>query len=107
MDMARSMDIRYPSTQPVFPNGFKAIVVSPIEIGEDLAKRPGYSTLKYGHEQSLLFAKEFETMCQAKGAVMVDAANWRSPPSRTAFTWNRRDTRALAEGIAAAVRSLT
>ena len=107
LDMARSMDVRYPSTQPVFPNGFKAIVVSPIEIGEDLAKRPGYSTLKYGHEQSLLFAKEFETMCQAKGAVMVDAAKLAKPSFADCIHMEPAGHAALAEGIAAAVRSLT
>ena len=107
LDMARSMDVRYPSTQPVFPNGFKAIVVSPIEIGEDLAKRPGYSTLKYGHEQSLLFAREFETMCQAKGAVMVDAAKLAKPSFADCIHMEPAGHAALAEGIAAAVRSLT
>ena len=91
----------------MFPNGFKAIVVSPIEIGEDLAKRPGYSTLKYGHEQSLLFAREFETMCQAKGAVMVDAAKLAKPSFADCIHMEPAGHAALAEGIAAAVRSLT
>ena len=46
-------------------------------------------------------------MCQAKGAVMVDAAKLAKPSFADCVHMEPAGHAALAEGIAAAVRSLT
>lgn len=106
LDIARSIDLRYPGAQPVFPNGFRALVLSPIEIGEELAHREAYSTLKYGHQESLLFRGHFETMCQAKEAAFLDAASLTKPSPVDCIHMEPQGHAAIADAVAKAVRSL-
>lgn len=40
LDMARSMDVRYPSTQPVFPNGFRPLWSRPLKLGRTWRSAP-------------------------------------------------------------------
>ena len=101
IDYARAFDTLYPSALPVFPRQMKILVVSPILVGKELAQRPGYSTLKYAHEESCRFAAEFRAMCESKGVEMVDAAALAQPSPVDCIHMEPEGHAALAQELAA------
>ena len=103
IDFIRSHDARYPSSVRTFAGEPKIIVVSPIEVDADIQNRPGYSTLKYAHEQSTQFPKEFAAMCAGRHVMMVDAAKVAKPSKDDCIHMDPEDHAALAEAVAQAV----
>ena len=67
IDLIRNHDTLYPSSVPVFEKMPIIIVISPIEVDAELEQREAYSTLKFAHAQSKLFAKEFSAVCAQRG----------------------------------------
>lgn len=74
---AQAMDTLYPSGTPVFPNGQRILVISPIAIGDTL---PG-DDLSGKQDESLRFPSAFAAMCQQRGVSMLDAQPIASPSS--------------------------
>ena len=100
IDLIRIHDAMYPSSVPVFASEPKIVVISPIEVDADLAQRETYSTLKFAHEQSKLFAKEFSAVCAQRGVMMVDAAKVAKPSKRDCIHMEPDGHEALAQAVA-------
>ncbi len=106
IDLIRIHDVMYPSSLPVFKNEPKIIVISPIEVDAELAQRDAYSTLKFAHEQSKLFAKEFSAVCTQRGVKMVDAAKVAKPSKRDCIHMEPDGHEALAQAVAKALKEI-
>ena len=107
IDIIRTQDAVYPSSQPIFTGEPKVIVVSPIEVDAEIEQREEHSTLKYAHAQSALFSKEFGDMCRQKGVVMVDGAKLAKPSKADCIHMEPEGHRALAQAVAQAIRDVT
>ena len=76
---AQSMDVQYPAGTPVFKNGPKLLVISPILLDETLPSLNPYSDLAGGVAQSRLFPERFAATCKACGVEMLDAQLYAEP----------------------------
>lgn len=76
---AMNMDLRYPSSTPVFTGAPKILVISPILVSSELEKINPDDELAHAYEQSLLFPKYFAKMCAEWGQPMLDAQLYAQP----------------------------
>lgn len=97
---AQAMDGLYPSATPVFRNGPRILVVSPILVGEALPRVNPDDELAGAYDQSLLFPEKFAAMCADRGVDMLDAQKLASPSSVDCVHMTPDGHRAL--GLAAA-----
>lgn len=106
IDLIRNHDIMYPGSVRAFSHEPHIFVISPIEVDAKLALREGYSTLKYAHEQSTLFAKEFAAVCAQRGVTMIDAAKVAKPSKRDCIHMDPQGHEALAQTIAMSLKEV-
>lgn len=105
--LAQQMDIRYPSSEPVFANGPKILVISPIEIGDQLPEVDPTDELGGKHEESRKFPALFRAMCDETGAMMLAAQTIAKPSPVDCVHMTPESHRALGLAVAEAVRKLT
>lgn len=102
---AQSMDTLYPSGTPVFRNGPRILVISPILVGEDLPNVNPDDELAGAYAQSLLFPEKYAAMCAARGVDMLDAQKLAQPSPVDCVHMTPDGHRALGLAVAAWVRT--
>lgn len=104
IDLARAVQARKESSE-VFPNGFKVLLVSPIQLHPSVADDP-YGTLRDGYAESKKFAFYYRHVAQAQGAAFFDAATVAEPSPVDGVHMDAASHRALGEALAQEVRKL-
>jgi lysophospholipase L1-like esterase len=79
LNMAETVDQRRFTLSPVFPNGIRELVISPIHIGPGEEHNDEYPLMPDGHEESLKFAGYLRAVAEAHGAAFLDAAELAEP----------------------------
>ncbi len=79
--MAQTVDERRFTLSPVFPNGVKILVASPIHIAPGSEHNDEYILMPRGHEESLKFAGYMSAFAAARGVYFMDAAQFAQPSS--------------------------
>lgn len=103
---AQTMDARYPSNTPVFTDGPKILVISPIAIGDTLAQVDPTDELAGRHEESWRFPAVFAGMCRARGVDVLDAQTIAEPSPIDCVHMSPESHRALGLAVAERVRVL-
>ena len=103
---AQTMDARYPSGQPVFTNGPKILVISPIAVGEGLEVMNPDDELGGKYAQSLLFPEKFAAMCAGLGVELLDAQQYAQPSASDGVHMTPEGHRALGLAVAGRVRDM-
>ncbi|MBQ9988831.1 MAG: hypothetical protein IJP30_03760 [Clostridia bacterium] len=80
--MIRDANIVFRGTAPVFFDPPKILLVAPPLVGEQFGAVPERTELKYGHEESKHFAREYLEIAQTEGVYYLDASLY-APPSPT------------------------
>lgn len=104
IDLARSVQARKESSE-VFPNGFKVLLVSPIQLHPSVADDP-YGTLRGGYAESKKFAFYYRHVAQAQNVAFFDAATVAEPSPVDGVHMDIASHRALGEALAQEVRKL-
>ena len=104
IDLARSVQARKESSE-VFPNGFKVLLVSPIQLHPSVVDDP-YGTLRDGYAESKKFAFYYRHVAQAQNAAFFDAATVAEPSPVDGVHMDAASHRALGEALAQEVRKL-
>lgn len=92
-------------SSPVFPNGLKILLVSPILIDPCVAKDP-YGTLRGGAGESRRCAEFFRHAAEVKGAAFFDAATVAHPSQIDGVHMEPESHRALGLALAGEARRL-
>lgn len=77
--MVKMANERFITSSPVFPDGAKVLIVSPILIGKIDESHDEYDLIPDGHEESKRFAPLYKEMADKCGAYFMDAAQYASP----------------------------
>lgn len=93
---------KFPGSTPVFRNGVRILLVSPLEIGENAAAEGTY----FYREESLRFPMEYAALAKETGVYFLDAAKAASPCPAEGTHLLPEGHRALAEAIAEKVRDI-
>ena len=104
IDLANMVQARKESS-PVFPNGVKVLLVSPIELHPVVEGDP-FGTLRNGVGESRKFAMYYRHIAEAHGAAFVDAASVASPSETDGVHMDPPSHRALGRALAEQVRAL-
>lgn len=92
-------------SSPVFPNGLKILLVSPILLHPVVADDP-YGTLRKGADESLSFARYYRHVAQAKDVAFFDAATVAQPSTIDGVHMEPQSHRALGLALAEQARGL-
>ena len=104
IDLANMVQARKESS-PVFPNGVKVLLVSPIELHPVVEGDP-FGTLRNGVGESRKFAMYYRHIAEAHGAAFFDAASVASPSETDGVHMDPPSHRALGHALAEQVRAL-
>lgn len=104
IDLANMVQARKESS-PVFPNGVKVLLVSPIELHPVVEGDP-FGTLRNGVGESRKFAMYYRHIAEAHGAAFFDAASVASPSETDGVHMDPPSHRALGRALAEQVRAL-
>lgn len=104
IDLANMVQARKESS-PVFPNGVKVLLVSPIELHPVVEGDP-FGTLRNGVGESGKFAMYYRHIAEAHGAAFFDAASVASPSETDGVHMDPPSHRALGRALAEQVRAL-
>lgn len=102
--LAQAVQARKESS-PVFPNGLKVLLVSPILLDPCVANDP-FGTLRNGAEESKKFAYYYRHVAEAKGVYFLDAAEFAQPSKIDGVHMEPESHLALGKAIAAEVRKI-
>lgn len=103
---ALNMDLRYPSSMPVFTGAPKVLVISPIEVSAQVEAVNPDSDLVHAHDQSLLFPHYFQRMCAEWGVTMLDAQQIAQPSDVDGIHMAPESHCALGVAVADVVQSM-
>ena len=103
---AKSFDARYPAGLPVFPNGPKILVISPIQIGSGLPGHNPDSDLAHAVHESTLFSQKFAAMCANQQVELLDAQQYAVPSPVDHIHMSPESHRKLAEAVAEKLRQM-
>lgn len=92
-------------SSPVFPNGLKVLLVSPILLDPCVANDP-FGTLRNGAEESTWFAYYYRHVAESKGVYFFDAASVASPSKIDGVHMEPASHQALGRALAAEVRKI-
>lgn len=92
-------------SSPVFPNGLKVLLVSPILLDPCVANDP-FGTLRNGAEESTRFAYYYRHVAESKGVYFFDAASVASPSKIDGVHMEPASHQALGRALAAEVRKI-
>lgn len=79
--MVKTANERFKTSSPVFPQGAKILLISPILIAELNENHYEYDLIPNGHEESMHFAPLYKAMADKCGAYFLDAAQYAEASS--------------------------
>lgn len=107
VNIALSLDKRYPSPEPVFRGGKpRILVVSPIHVGKEIADTGLPGRLNHAHGPSLHFAEQMQAVCQLRGVDFLDAAAYAQPSLVDCVHMEPESHAALGKAIACKVKTM-
>ncbi|MBR6571167.1 MAG: acylhydrolase [Clostridia bacterium] len=89
----------------VFPEGLKILVISPIELGEGVDHNPG-STVCGKYKESKRFMEFMPIFCKARGAELLNAADYAHPSDIDFVHMLPESHLALGKAVAAKIREM-
>ena len=92
-------------SSPVFPDGMKVLVVSPIELGKDIDSAVD-SVFCGKYEESLRFGEYFSRMCNRQNVYFLDAAKFAKPSTVDNVHMEPEGHKALGLAIAQKIREI-
>ncbi len=104
--MTKMANERFAQSSPVFPNGAKILLISPILIGEINADHYEYDLIPDGHEESKKFAALYKAVADKCGAYFLDAAQYAEPGTIDSEHMMPEGHRALGEAVAAKIKEI-
>jgi len=104
INIAQMVQARKESS-PVFPDGLKILLVSPILIDPCVANDP-YGTLRGGAEESTKFAHYYRHVAESKGVCFFDAASVARPSKIDGVHMEPDSHLALGKALATEVRKI-
>lgn len=106
MMMVKMANERFITASPVFPNGAKVLLVSPILIGEIDENHFEYDLIPNGHEESMRFASLYKEMADKCGAYFLDAAKFADPSPIDSEHMTPEGHSALGKAIAEKIKEI-
>lgn len=92
-------------SSPVFPEGLKVLLVSPILLDPCVANDP-YGTLRNGAEESTKFAHYYRHVAASKSVYFFDAASVAKPSKIDGIHMEPESHLALGKALAAEIRKI-
>ena len=99
------VDGRYPSAEPVFRGKPRILVISPIEVDDDLGNR-AYDRIAPRRDESKHFAEAYASVCSALGVEFLDGAKLARPSLKDCVHMDPEGHAALAEAVYAKLREM-
>ena len=90
---------RYQTSSPVFPNGAKLLIISPILVNEKSENNEENDLMPNGHEESKRFAALLEDVAEKLGAYFMDAAEFAYPSELDCEHLTEEGHRALGKAV--------
>ena len=106
MMMVKMANERFCTSSPVFPNGEKILLISPILIGEIDENHFEYDLIPNGHEESKRFAPLYKAMADKCGAYFLNAADYAEPCDIDSEHMTPNGHAALGKAVAAKIKEI-
>lgn len=106
LNRIKGFDAYYPGSTPVFPNGLKILVISPIEIHQNSAGLPTEYGRLTSYEQSVKFPAVYAGIAQAHGVDILNAADYGSPSPVDNVHMGPESHQALGLAVAEKIREI-
>ena len=101
---AQDVDTRCRTISPVFPNGAKVLVISPIHIGSAIAEYEEWPFIcRFGIQESLKFSEYYREVAERRGAYFLDAAQYAEPCREDSEHMTASGHQALGKAAAAKI----
>lgn len=104
--MTKMANERFSMASPVFPNGAKILLISPILIGANSENNDEDDLMPNGHEESQKFAALYKAMADKCGAYFLDAAQFAEPCLIDCEHMMPEGHRALGEAAARKIKEI-
>ena len=104
--MVKTANERFCTSSPVFPNGAKILMISPILIGKIDENHSEFDLIPDGHGQSMLFAEKFSADAEKSGAYFLDAAQYASPSEIDSEHMSPEGHKALGIAVAEKIKEI-
>ncbi len=91
---------------PVWRNVPRVLLVSPIQVGKNVAKLNPYTNLKFAHEESLNFHKEFSRVAKEREVEYLNAAEFARPSKEDAVHMDPENHKKLGIAIANKIKEM-
>lgn len=98
--MAKMANERFSSSSPVFPNGSKLLIISPILIHEKSENNDEADLMPDGHLESKRFKELYSAVAERNGAYFLDAAAVAYPCDTDCEHLTKEGHRALGSAVA-------
>lgn len=106
MMMVKMANERFSQSSPVFPQGAKILLISPILVGAELEKTGEEDIMPDAHEESKKFAALYKAMADNCGAYFMDAAQYADPSDIDCEHMAPDGHKALGEAVAAKIKEI-
>ena len=106
LKMAETVDARRFTLSPVFPEGIKELVISPIHIGPGVENNDEYVLMPQGRRESLKFAGYLKAVAEEHGAEFLDAAALAEPSEKDCEHLTPEGHGALARAAADKIKKI-
>lgn len=104
--MAMMANERFSTSSPVFPNGAKLLIISPILIHEKSENNEENDLMPYGHEESKLLAAPYRAVAEKFGAYYMNAADYAYPSEIDCEHLTPEGHRALGKAVADKIKTI-
>lgn len=104
--MVKTANDRFSTSSPVFPDGAKILLISPILIGPIDENHYEYDLIPNGHEESMRFAPLYKAMAEKCGAYFLDAAQFAEPSDLDSEHMTPEGHAALGKAVAERIKEI-
>lgn len=104
--MVKMANERFMTSSPVFPDGAKILIISPIWVGPIDAGHFEADLIPDGHEESKRFAALYKAIADNCGAYFLDAAQFASPSEIDSEHMTPEGHRALGIAVAEKIKEI-
>lgn len=104
--MVKMANERFKTSSPVFPNGEKVLVVSPILVGAIGEDHFEADLISKGHEESMRFAQLYKAVADKCGEYFLDASQYASPSTIDSEHMTPEGHLALGKAVAEKIKEI-
>ena len=99
-----SSNERFMITGPIFPNGVKMLLISPIIVGK--SNNPEIDIMPQGHEESKKFGELYRAVAEKYGVYFMDAAEFAEPSTVDSLHSTKEGHQAIADVMTRKIREI-